>query len=481
MPHTPILLDRIERIANVGHWRVDLEKNEVLWSNGVYEMHGLTPEVYTPDLETGIDAYVPEDREMVRACVEEAINNAKPFKFNCRLQHASGTIRHVISIGEVEKNDKGKVIAIFGVIKDITPIIEQKERFELAALGSNSAMWDWDIANDRIYWDGRSFDILEVSGNEALPQSSTEFFKNLVHPEDHDKLKEGFANYFKNKDGFDIELRVKKGSGEYIWTLARAQAKWNDQDQAIRISGSLTDINELKTMEQKLRRSNEDLNQFASIAAHDLQQPLRAIAGFLDILREKHAENLNDDARKYIDLSIDGAENMSELISDLLEYSRLETDGIQHESVNTHHLVERTLLSLQGAIEDYGADAKIEGTLPTIQGDALKLQRLFYNLIENGMKYNKSEKPSVTIQAETLENGDHEFSIRDNGIGIEERNFEKVFLMFNRLHTKTKYNGTGIGLAICKKVVDLHNGQIWVESKHGEGTTFKFVIPANNG
>lgn len=470
------LVDRIERVAEAGHWRVDLENNELFWSDGVFMIHGLSPDSYKPEVISAIEAYVPEDREHVSACVERAIEEGLPYTFECRIQRPDGEIRHVISQGEAEKNKAGKVVAIFGVIKDLTHIKEQEQRFRLAALGSNSAMWDWDILNDKIYWAGRSYAVLGVKSNDDLPCQSTEFFETLVHKDDQEKLKKAFADHFGQKSEFYIELRVHRSEHEYMWVLARAQAQWNTNGQAIRISGSLTDINELKTMEQHLLRSNEDLNQFASIAAHDLQQPLRAISGFLTLLQDKYEDTFDETAQKYIAQSIKGAENMSALVTDLLEYSRLETDGLKPKKHNITEILNTTILSLQSLIEENGAMITMN-EIPEIVCDGLKLQRVFYNLIENAIKYRSTDSPRINISATELPDGAWQFSVADNGVGIEEKNLEAIFLMFNRLHSRNIYKGTGVGLAICKKIIDLHNGQIHVESNTGKGSVFHFTIP----
>lgn len=470
------ILSRLERIGGMGHWRIDLQDNSLYWSEGCFAIHGLNPDKYTPSLDTAINAYVPEDREHVQRHVERAIQKSEPYTFECRIQRPDDTIRTVFSSGEMEKDKDGNNIAVFGVIHDITELREYETRFQLAAMGSASVMWDWDVVNDRLHWAGHINEILGYDTVEDMPKNSLGFFSDLVHPDDRLTLKNAFADHFSKKASYKVEMRIRKQDGSYAWFTARAQAQWDKNDKAIRMSGSLTDVNDLKIVEQKLKRSNEDLNQFASIAAHDLQQPLRSISGFLTLLKDKYIKNLDDTANKYIDQTIKSAESMSELVRDLLEYSRIETDNLQYKLCDIEELVTDILHTMEQTLETEKVTINTI-SLPQIVCDKLKIHRVFYNLIENAIKYSGNEDPVVTLTATQLDNADWVFKISDNGIGIDKAKHDDVFKMFTRLHKKAEYEGTGVGLAICKKVVDLHHGEIWIESNSENGTTFAFTIP----
>ncbi len=470
------MLSRLERIGGLGYWRIDLKNNTLYWSDGYFAIHGLTPEEYTPEVETAINAYLPEDRELVKRCVERAIEKSEPYTFECRILRPDNTVRIIFSQGEIEKDKDGNKIAIFGAVHDITDIREHETRFNLAVMGSASVMWDWDIVNDRLHWAGHINEILGYATADDMPTNSLGFFSDLVHPDDRLMLKNAFADHFAKKASYKVEMRIKKSDGSFAWFTARAQAQWDKNDKAIRMSGSLTDVHDLKMMEQKLKRSNEDLNQFASIAAHDLQQPLRSISGFLTLLQDKHIKNLDETAQKYIGQTIKSAENMSELIRDLLEYSRIETDSLQYKLCDIDELVTDLLHSMEQTLETESITVNTI-SLPQIICDKLKIQRVFYNLIENAMKYRGKDDPLITITATQLDNADWLFKISDNGIGIDEAKRDDVFKMFTRLHKKSEYDGTGVGLAICKKVVNLHHGEIWIELNAEGGTTFAFTIP----
>lgn len=476
-PYDTRLLTRIERIAHIGHWQLDLKTNDLFWSDEVRRIHGLDFKDYKPDVETAIDVYLPEDRQDVEDALKNAIENKAPFIFQKRIRRPSGEIRHVISQGECELDKNGEVIFVFGTFQDITALKQQEELYELAALGSNAALWDWDIQNDTLRWSGHSARILGFKNNDDMPKTTQQFSDDLVHPDDREKLAETFANHFKIREEFSIDLRIAKHGNNYQWFAARAQAQWDEDGRATRICGSLTDISTLKETQDKLERSNNDLEQFAATAAHDLKAPLRTISGFLEILKNKYADKLDEEALEYIDFSVKGAQDLGFLIEDLLEYAGLGTEGLNIKSVNLDTLTKTTIRMMKSTIKETGATFEID-PLPTINCDEYKIKSLLNNLIENAMKYKSNAPPTIKIKVNESA-GDWHFAIQDNGIGMEQKNLDDIFLMFNRLHNKQDYSGTGIGLAVCKKIVELHGGKIWAESETGKGSIFNFTIPKN--
>jgi signal transduction histidine kinase len=232
---------------------------------------------------------------------------------------------------------------------------------------------------------------------------------------------------------------------------------------------------ELANQTKELARSNSELQQFAYVASHDLQEPLRMVASFTQLLARRYADKLDDDARDFINFAVDGATRMQTLISDLLNYSRVGTQGKPLEPTESETVLQRVLDGLQLAIEENHA-AITHDVLPQVSADSLQLGQLFQNLLTNAMKFHGADPPRIHISARNAGNV-CEFSFRDNGIGIAEEHADRIFVIFQRLHTKTEYPGTGIGLAICKKIVERHGGRIWIEPSPGGGTTFHFTIP----
>lgn len=226
----------------------------------------------------------------------------------------------------------------------------------------------------------------------------------------------------------------------------------------------------------ELARSNADLEQFAYVASHDLQEPLRMVSSYLQLLEKRYKDKLDQDATTFIGFAVDGAVRMQNLINDLLTYSRVGSKGAPFQPVDCAQVMEMVLHALQVNITDSQGQVSVD-RLPVVMGDAMQLTQLFQNLLANALKFRGESPPCVHVSAER--NGAcWVFSVADNGIGIAPEYFNRIFVMFQRLHGRRAYSGTGIGLAICKKIVERHGGSIWVESMPGEGANFKFTIPA---
>ena len=225
----------------------------------------------------------------------------------------------------------------------------------------------------------------------------------------------------------------------------------------------------------ELQRSNEELQQFAYVASHDLQEPLRMVASFTQLLAAQYNDLLNEKARKYIFYAVDGARRMQELINDLLAYSRVGSQGAEPTLLNTHSALGRALTNLAAVITETGA-VVTNGDLPSVMADGVQIVQVFQNLIGNAIKFRTDRVPAIHVWAE--KNGaEWVFALRDNGIGIEERFKDRIFVIFQRLHSHSEYPGTGIGLALCRRIIERHGGRIWFESQPGVGSTFYFSLP----
>ena len=225
----------------------------------------------------------------------------------------------------------------------------------------------------------------------------------------------------------------------------------------------------------ELERSNSDLEQFSSVASHDLQEPLRVVSSFVQLLAKRYRGKLDSDADEFIEFAVDGAKRMRRLINDLLEYSRVGTRGKPFAAVDADDVVVEALANLAAAAAENNAEITRDD-LPSVTGDRTQLAQLFQNLIGNAIKFHGDRPPRVHVSAER--NGkEWTFSVRDNGIGIDPKYAGQIFVIFRRLHTPAEYSGTGIGLAVCKRIVERHEGRIWFESTPGKGTTFSFTIP----
>ena len=226
----------------------------------------------------------------------------------------------------------------------------------------------------------------------------------------------------------------------------------------------------------ELARSNAELEQFAYVASHDLQEPLRMVSSYMQLISQRYKDKLDSDGVDFIGYAVDGATRMQALIQDLLSYSHVGTQGKPFEPANCNYIVDQVIADLDSVIGDSGASVTRDD-LPVVMGDTAQLGQLMQNLVSNGIKFRGKAPPQIRVSKENRGN-EWVFSVRDNGIGIEPQHYERIFLMFQRLHHRSDYPGTGIGLALCQKIVDRHGGRIWVESEPGKGSAFHFTIPA---
>lgn len=267
-------------------------------------------------------------------------------------------------------------------------------------------------------------------------------------------------------------------SGPRQWTEFEIELLQQLADQ-IGIALTQAQLLEQETLQrQELARSNAELQRFAYVASHDLQEPLRMVTSYLQLLEHRYRDRLDADAHDFIAYAVDGANRMKQLITDLLAYSRIGTHGKPFGYIDCQAILKQAIANLKVAIEEAQAVVTYD-SLPQLQADATQLTQLFQNLISNAIKFRGDRPPSVHISAEPQEEG-WLFSVRDNGIGIEAEYAEKIFVIFQRLHHRTEYPGTGLGLAICKKIVERHGGSIWIESEPKRGSTFWFTLRDRN-
>jgi PAS domain S-box-containing protein len=380
-----------------------------------------------------------------------------------------------------------EITGLVGMSRDIT---EQKlaldeirlgrERLALAQKAGHSGAFDWDIRNDVNIW---TPEVEALYGIEPGKFGGRyEDWEALVLPEDLDRARAHLQNSLITGE-FAAEWRIRRISDREIrWLAARAKVFFDKERRPIRMIGINTDVTERKqagaALEQSVRelaRSNAELQQFAYVASHDLQEPLRIVASFTQLLADRYSDKLDQDAREFIGYAVDGATRMQTLIRDLLSLSRVGTKGKDFGMVQFDEALGQALKNLQFAIRESGA-LVTHDALPAAMGDSSQIAQVFQNLIGNAVKFRGAEPPRIHVSA--VRTGDEwTFSVRDNGIGFEPQYSDRIFAVFQRLHGLDEYAGTGIGLAICKKIVERHHGRIWAESKPGSGSTFSFTTP----
>jgi PAS domain S-box-containing protein len=370
-------------------------------------------------------------------------------------------------------------------------LLEMNERYDMVGKATNDIIWDWNIITDEVYRTGDGLlNLIDTVNDKNTGNIS--FWQSRIHPEDlvveSARMKKILED--PNKSQWTSSFRFRKPDGNYAYVYEKGFVTRNEQMKAVRMIGATRDItkqkeseillkelnDKLKIRAEELANSNVELERFAYVASHDLQEPLRMVSSFLQLLQKKYETQLDETAIKYINLAVDGANRMKRLINDLLQFSRITSNAMALQPVDANEILDELqelfklkLLTCNGII--------LVEDLPIVNADKTPLLQLLQNLISNALKY-KSEERDPVIKVSAVEGLlDWTFIVEDNGIGIDSKFFEKIFVIFQRLHNKDEYSGTGIGLAICKKIVERLNGKIWLESIAGKGSKFFFTIP----
>jgi chemotaxis family two-component system sensor kinase Cph1 len=308
----------------------------------------------------------------------------------------------------------------------------------------------------------------------AVGKSVGSFFAD---PADAVPVLEALAGH----DAWEGEFLARRTDGTTFLSLGFATSMRNERGELIGYQSTNLDVTKerdalarLQAATTELARSNKELEQFAYVASHDLQEPLRMVSSYTQLLAQRYEGQLDEKAKKYIAYAVDGSVRMQRLINDLLTYSRISTRGQSPQPVDAHAVLGEALRNLYAAIEESGGIVTNDD-LPTVRVDASQLLQVFQNLIANAVKFRGETPPHIHISAQE-QGGEWLFSVRDNGIGIDPQFADRLFVIFRRLHTREEYPGTGIGLAVCKRIVERHGGRIWFESEPGKGATFFFTI-----
>lgn len=471
--------------GQIGIWDYDIQ-NKTIWLSPEWKSQlGFADDELPSTLDVWRSRIVAEDEVRVFDAVAEFVSGALPvYDQSYQAIHRTGRLLHLRSFAQLVRDEQGQAVRVVGARMDLTALMEAKEGLqrisaqqELILNSTADGLYGTD-AEGRITFANRAcLELLGYQLDELLGQPS----HSLLHYRHLDgssygveecpvylvratgKMQAGLEDVLWHKDGrpLPVELSVAP-LGE---------------DTQVGVLVSFRDVSERQKYRQELERSNQELAQFAYVVSHDLQEPLRAVSSYMTLLRRRYASALDDNAKSYVDTAIDGAMRMTAMIRDLLEYSRVGTRGHELAEVYSAHCVTRALDNLRIAITEAQASVVVPEVMPKVLADETQLVSLFQNLMGNAIKYRRPEEnPMVSVTWEP-KGARAVFRVQDNGIGIDSAYFERIFLPFQRLHTREKFEGNGIGLAICRKIVERHGGQIAVESQEGMGSCFIFSIP----
>jgi PAS domain S-box-containing protein len=433
-----------------------------------------------------------------------AIEDDNSHSYNTRLVNKKGDFRYFKTFGvPFKRNEEGKTSSVLFFLEDITEktISENELKQARILLGETETMLHYglytlDIAANKSTWSDGLYELFEFENDLRPTDITLDFYLDHIADEDREWFKEAFEDSIKKKRNYELEYRIvtAKGSKKIVNSIGKIVL--DEAGNVEKVIGSIHDItkirlyeNELKKNVTELNKSNKELEEFAYVASHDMQEPLRKITTFSERLQNKYKALLPDEASTYLDRISGAAHNMRILIDNLLEFSRIGTAQWETENVDLNTTVAQVLKDLDLKIEETKVDISI-GQLPTLLAVQSQMVQLFNNLIANAIKFRKQDLPlqiDITSQIASKEELEkvylphgrlyHKITITDNGIGFSEEYKDRIFQLFQRLHGKSEYPGSGIGLSICKKIVEQHHGIIFGEGSVNKGAKFTILLP----
>ncbi|MEZ5317165.1 MAG: PAS domain S-box protein [Vicinamibacterales bacterium] len=464
----------------------DLAGTVVYWSAGAAAMFG-----YRRDEALGQDCHdlLRSEFPGARDAIDAQVLTEGHWEGEVVVTRQDGSRITVESRWTLTRTARGEPQGFLEITRDVTArkmaaesLRESELRFRAVAETATVGVVMADEAGLIRYWNPGAEAMFGWLEDDALGRPLT-----LIMPDRMRAAHEaGLRRYLETREprilGRTLEMAGLRSDGTEF-PIEISISSWRTS-KGVFFSAFLRDITLRRDAEQVLRaqaeelaRSNQELEQFAYVASHDLQEPLRMVSNYTQLLASRYRERLDGDALEFIDFAVDGAKRMQMLIHDLLQYARVGTRGKEFRETSTEQIVRDTVQNLAGVVEETGARIRV-GPLPTVRGDQSQLAQVFQNLIGNALKFRRSDAPPVVDVSAEEEDGAWVFRVADNGIGIDQKYFDRIFQMFQRLHGREQYEGTGIGLALCKKIVERHGGRITVSSEPGRGTTFAFTIPA---
>jgi PAS domain S-box-containing protein len=474
-------------------WDWDMEKDYTYRSENFERLLGYSQEESFNNDKFWKSIIHPEDYNEVESNLKKALDSsAEKWSQEFRVKKSDGQYLFIVDKGLIIRNKKGKAIRMIGSTQDITArkkaetdLADQRQRLTNVIEGTGAGTWEWNVQTGETQYNETWANIIGYTLEELAPLSIQTWI-DFAHPEDLEQSNQELEKCFRGEtESYESECRMKHKDGRWVWVLDRGKVfSWTKDGKPLMMFGTHVDITEKKLREEEIKRTNlqlqsanEELKSFASVASHDMKEPLRMISSFLQLLEKKYENVLDEKGIQYIRFAVDGSKRLSQLIDDMMEYAQIGFDPSKLSKVDLNSVVEEVIQLKQKVIEENNAIVEVS-PLPDILGIRSPIKSVFINLISNALKYQKKNVQPVVKIYSTKEGSDYRITVEDNGIGIDKEYYQKIFNIFKRLHTKDEYPGTGIGLAICKKVVSQHGGKIWLDSEPGKGSTFHFLLRA---
>jgi len=470
-------LNRAQAVGQIGSWFLNIPANRLEWSAETYRMFGI-PQQEAIDLETFVATIHPEDRDFVLKAWGEAMAGA-PYDIEHRIV-VDGQARWVRERAQIERDAEGRPLAGIGTVQDIT---ERKQIEELIKINQARFSTIFNQAPSGIAlidsFTGTFYEVnpryAEIAGR-TIEEMTTIDWMSITHPDDVQEDLDNMALLNAGKiPGFRMDKRYIRPDGSIVWINMTIAPLKMEKDISPRHLAMIDDITERKEFEEELKRSNTDLEQFSYAVSHDIRQPLRMISSYLQLIEMGLAGQLDSEKRDYFNFAIDGAKRIDQMLVALLEYSRVGKMGEPPTWIESRAVLDEALQFIQPAIAEAQARLNITGEWPRILVSHDEILRLLQNLIGNAAKYRIAGRiPEITVSSGMVRNEWH-LCVADNGVGIIPNQIKRLFQVFQRLQSRAAYEGTGIGLALCRKIAEHHKGRIWAESA-GEGLGSKFCV-----
>ena len=476
--------------SSTGTFIWNIQTNQLSWDENLDRLFGLPPGASVQSLDKFIERVYPADRTpVIEACLNCASNGAD-FEMEFRVAYPDGSVHWLFDKGKTYRDQQGKPLYMTGACVDITQrkkadeiIKENEQRFRILLETLPQMVWVRN-ANGDLEYASQSWH--HYSGIADVDAS----WKQIVHPQDWAPLMKQWEKDNTAGGSFRHEVRLKNKEGEYRWHYSIAEPIKDDKENVVKWIGAITDIHMQKMFSEKLekevaertkqlQRSNQDLQQFAHVASHDLKEPVRKIRIFEGKLKDELGPQLSEKSSQYLKKIQTAASRMQSMIDGVLQYSSLTEKEQEFDSVDMNDLLHDVINDLEIVINQKNATIQIAG-LPIIKGFSVLLYQLFYNLVNNSLKFTASDvKPVIRIFERPLETPTMiQIVVSDNGIGFEPMFAEEIFKTFTRLNTKDQFEGTGLGLALCKKIVERHGGTINAKSQLNRGAEFTVTLPS---
>lgn len=508
------LYKQAQELGKIGNWTWDIPNNKIEWTDELYRIFGLEPSYGAVTFEEYMSLLHPDDVALVNTVIQECFTNHTPYEVHHRLVMKNGTIKYILSKGEVKINEHGAAIKMFGTAQDVTKqqlientLRDNREFIEKIANTTPSLITTFNANTGAFSYINSAIESLLGYDPDFIMQQGFQYLVSLVHPDDVAALLDKHNNAvaeanissaeYDNERVVEFKYRIRHANGTYKWFNTYGIIfDRNEEGKIEHILNVSVDVTEQMEAEEalnyknlELQQSNSSLGEYAYVASHDLKEPLRKIATFGDLLQTTQRDRLTDNGKMYLDKIVHSAIRMQDMINDLLTISTI-SGNKAFEQTDLNEVLRDVLQTLDYRIEQKKAVIKADA-LPTAKIVRLQFGQLLQNLVSNSLKFSKqNEAPEISITYKYLKASEInidginpskkylQIRVADNGIGFDKQFEHKIFTIFQRLHSKSEYEGTGIGLAICKKIAENHGGTIYADSDPGKGSVFTIIIPA---